>query len=295
MTCRPPALEPGDKVRVVAPAGPVDERDFAAGLESLAERYLVVPGSNVRRRRGYLAGSDRERLADLNEALADPDARAVVCARGGVGCGRIVDGVDFAAVRSAPRWVVGSSDVTVLLLALWKKARLASIHGPMVSCLPRQPEDLSALTALLEGARFDVPHRLLPLVPGSCLGPMLGGNLTILAHLCGTLRPEDFAGAILFIEDVGERPYRIDRCLLQLRRAGVLARLGGVVVGEFSGCDPGADGTAVSDVLAEYVEPLGVPAAAGYPAAHGRRNLPFVHGATVRLDVSDERVLLAEP
>ncbi|HUT77457.1 MAG TPA: LD-carboxypeptidase [Polyangia bacterium] len=295
MTIRPPALAPGDRVRLVAPAGPVNERDFAAGLAVLGERYEAVPGSAVFARRGFLAGTDEERVRDLAEALADPAARAVIGARGGAGTGRIVDRVDLGGSARSPRWFVGSSDLTTLLLALWSRGRVLSIHGPMVATLSRQREDLAALTALLEGAPFLGPDDLTPLVAGCSEGPLLGGNLTILAHLCGPLDPSDFAGAILFLEDVGERPYRLDRCLLQLRRAGVLEHLAGVVLGEFTECDPGLDGTTAMEVLKEHLEPLGVPMAAGYPAAHGKRNLPFVHGALVRLSVGTDRVVLGEP
>ncbi len=294
MSIRPPALHPGDRVRLVAPAGPVNERDYTAGLGLLADRYEAVPGNAVLARRGFLAGPDRDRARDLAEALADPAARAVIGARGGVGAARIVDTTDLATSRRPPAWFVGSSDLTVLLLALWSRGRVLSIHGPMVSTLSRQPEDLLALVALLEGSSFAGPDDLAPLAPGSCEGPMVGGNLTILANLCGSLEPSDFHGAVLFLEDVGERPYRLDRCLWQLRRTGVLERLAGVVLGEFTECDTGLDGTGAADVLRENLEPLGVPVATGYPAAHGRRNLPFVHGARVRLEVGPDRVFLGE-
>jgi muramoyltetrapeptide carboxypeptidase len=282
-------------VRVVSPASPVHERDLAAGLRLLRERYRVETGRSVLSRRGFLAGADGERRRDLEEALADPEARAVFAARGGAGTARIVDDADLAAGRSAFPWVVGSSDVTVLLLHLWSRARILSIHGPMVGTLARHREDLNRLTALLEGAPFRGPDDLVPLVTGSCEGPLLGGNLTILAHLCGTLPPSEFEGAILFIEDVGERPYRLDRCLVQLRRAGVLERLAGLVLGEFTDCLPGLDGTSAEQVAAEHALSLGLPAASGYPAAHGSGNRPFVHGARVRLEVTPARVFLGEP
>jgi muramoyltetrapeptide carboxypeptidase len=295
MSIRPPALRPGDRVRVVAPAGPVNERDFAAGLAAIGERYEVVPGSAVLARQGFLAGTDDQRAQDLAAALADPATRAVIAARGGAGTARVIDRIDLRDSARSPRWFVGSSDLTTLLLALWSRARLLSIHGPMVATLSRQREDLSALTALLEGAPFLGPDDLTPLVAGCCEGPLLGGNLTILAHLCGTLDPSDFDGAVLFLEDVGERPYRLDRCLWQLRRTGMLEVLAGVVLGEFTECEPGLDGTIAMEVLKENLAPLGVPVAAGYPAAHGGRNLPFVHGARVRLSVGAERVALGEP
>jgi len=284
---RPPAVAPGGRIRVVAPAGRVDPASLAAGLAEIPEGYEVSFGAHVRDVRGYLAGEDEARLLDLQEALDDPQAAAVVAARGGSGTTRILDRLRLEGLAARPKWIVGSSDLTALLVRLWSEMGLASIHGPMVAFLGAVPRfDRDALFDLLEGVRWRAPGGLRALSAGRARGPLVGGNLTVLAHLAGAVPAGYAEGSILFLEDVNERPYRVDRCLVQLLRAGVLERAEGFVLGGFSGCEPGPDGTTVDEVLAEHLEPLGVPVVAGYPAAHGGRNHPFVHGGEVEISSS---------
>jgi muramoyltetrapeptide carboxypeptidase len=290
----PPPLATGDRVRVVAPAGPVPEADLSAGLEVLGQRYEVAhePGSIAAS--GFLAGGDERRAGELQSALDDPDCGAVFAARGGYGVTRIIDRLRLGGLADRPRWIVGSSDLTALLLQLWSELGLCAIHGPMVAWFgSSDPGDLRALYDLLEGRPWTAPAELEPLIDGRARGPLIGGNLTILAHLCGAMDPSCAEGAVLFVEDVGEQPYRIDRCLLQLERAGVLARVTGCLVGQFTACDPDRYRVTAAEVLLDRLGRLGVPVAAGYPAAHGGRNLPFVHGGEVDLDVCEGAASLA--
>ena len=280
---RPPPVGRNDRVRVVAPAGAVRSERLDAGVELLGRRLRLVVPPGVRARHGYLAGDDAHRLGAIDAAFADSGCRAVIAARGGFGTTRILDRIDLARLERDPIWVVGSSDLTALLLRLYAELGLASIHGPMVAGLDRQRRDLEALAALLAGERLP-PEALTGLAPGVAEGPLLGGNLTILAHLCGALDPAVYEGAVLFFEEVGERPFRVDRCLTQLWRTGVLERVAGVVVGDLTGCEAAA-GPSAREVVGEHLAGLGCPVAEGYPAAHGDRNLPFVHGAAVRLEV----------
>lgn len=284
----PPPLATGDRVRVVAPAGPVPEADLLAGVAVLEQRYEVVAEPGLTATSGFLAGGDERRAGELQQAIDDSACRAILAARGGYGVTRILDRLRLGGLGDRPRWVVGSSDLTALLLQLWARLGLCAIHGPMVAWFgSSDPVDLRALHDLLEGRPWTPPERLEPVIDGRARGPLLGGNLTILAHLCGALDATCVEGAILFLEDVGEQPYRVDRCLVQLERAGVLGRVAGCLIGEFTGCEPGRYAVTAAEVLLDRLGRLGIPVAAGYPAAHGGRNLPFVHGGEVELDVDE--------
>lgn len=288
---RPPALRPGDVVRIVAPSGPVFADAFHAGLAVLGSRYDVrYDPSILQLPHGYLAAPDDERLAALIAAIMDRDARAVFMGRGGYGLLRIAAQLDRGLLRENPKPVVGFSDGTVLA-AVTAVAGIASIHGPVVSQLARLPEeDHAALFALLESTE---PRLLLDglqvLRAGSASGPLLGGNLEVFSRLLGTPLLPDLQGAILFLEDVGERPYRIDRLLTHLELAGVFSAVAGVVVGEFIGCDEPAGSRVASprvmDVVRERLSRFSVPVALGAPVGHGHRNVALPYGVRARLDV----------
>jgi muramoyltetrapeptide carboxypeptidase len=290
---RPAPLQCGDLACVTAPAGPVPADLLRSGLDRLASRYTVCCDDRLTDRNGYLAGVDSVRLSGLQEALDHVDAAAVISTRGGYGTTRILDSLDLTSLSANPKWIVGSSDLTALLLRLWTDLRMLSIHGPMVARFAAtEDNDVDDLFRLLEGGAWSAPDGLEPICYGAATGPLIGGNLTMLAHLCGAVDPVFAGGAILFIEDVGEKPYRIDRCLVQLRRSGILPRLVGVLLGEFTDCEPGDDGVTVKDVLKEHLTPLRIPVAGLYPAAHGGRNAPFIHGGTVVMEVDSTVVRL---
>jgi len=227
-------------------------------------------------RTGYLAGNDDRREQELARALSDPACRAVFCARGGYGLLRILD--RLGALGDKP--VVGFSDVTALHAWLYGRG-LASVHGPNVGGLGQFARD-AALFSLLEDTAPPPPLAgLRPIARGEAQGRLVGGNLSLLSHLCGTPYMPDLKGAVLLIEDCNEQPYRIDRMLTQLRLAGVLARLCGVACGEFTDC---GDADAV---LAERLGDLGIPVVAGLPVGHGERNQALPHGTRVRLSADD--------
>lgn len=291
---RPPPLRPGDVVRVIAPGSPFDEAAFQAGLAVLERRLGLRPRfrEDLSARAGYLAGDDARRLEEWREAVADPEARAIFCARGGYGAMRLLPALDPAPLLAAPRLLVGFSDVTALH-ALLNRAGLATVHGPVVTQLGRAPADaVDHLEALLLGrapraGAWEAPAPgagltgLATITPGRVSGPLLGGSLTLLAHLCGTPFLPPLEGAILAIEDVGERPYRLDRYLTQLRLTGALDGLGGVAVGQLSGCD-GGDGSA-AEAVRGLVRALGVPAVEGFPFGHEDRNLALPLGPRATL------------
>jgi muramoyltetrapeptide carboxypeptidase len=295
MTCVfPKALKPGDRIRIVAPSGPIDPDSTKEGIARLKKRFEPVWSRESLARQGYLAGADERRRAELQAALDDDECRAVIAARGGFGVTRILDSLRFDALEKRPKWIVGSSDLTAVLAQAWAEIGLVSIHGPMLSGLGiAHEQDISALFDLLEGRPWVAPAGLRTLFPGKAVGPLIGGNLTILAHLAGAA-PAGFAdGALLFLEDVDERPYRLDRCLVQLARSGILDGVAGIVMGEFFNCCPGPDGVTARAAIEANLAPLGIPVVAGYPAAHGDRNYPFIHGAEVTLDASAEAASLA--
>lgn len=288
---RPARIRAGDTVGVVAPAGVVDAERLQRGVCILEGWGLTVAiGDAVLAGRAYLAGPDELRLRDLQRAIDAPGIRAVFAARGGYGCQRIVPRLDLDPLRRSAKPVVGFSDVTALLTAV-VEAGVAAFHGPMVaSDLPDlAPESLEHLHRLLTdpGYRFtaDVP---VAVRPGRARGRLAGGCLSVLATLLGTPWAPDTAGSILFLEDVREPPYRLDRLLTQLRQAGVLDRLEGLVFGPMASCD-GANGSCALDVVRELLAdapyPVGFGLAAGHAAAGAAvRNLALPLGTEVELD-----------
>jgi len=288
---RAPRLQPGDPIRVIAPSGPVPREAFAAGLEVLRARYDVRHDDGVFAREGYLAGPDERRRAELASALAEPDTRAIVMARGGYGLLRLLPFIDAAALAARPRPIVGFSDGTALL-ALAARAGVASIHGPVVTQLGNlgAPDQ----RALFERLETPGPAPLLDgldgLIPGRVRGPLLGGNLEMFSRLVGTPYLPDVTGAILFFEDLGERPYRVDRLLAHLDLAGLFGAASGVVVGDFSGCrepEPTrADSPTAEDVLADRLGRLPIPVALGGAFGHGTRNRALPYGTLCELDTA---------
>jgi muramoyltetrapeptide carboxypeptidase len=282
-------------VRVVSPSGPVDPGPLARGVTLLTGWGLRVEvATHALDRNGYLAGSDADRLADLNAALTDPRVRAVVCSRGGYGVQRIVDGLNLAAARADPKIIVGFSDITALQLALWRGAGLPTLHGPGVAWGDeRTPaESAESLRAAVTSTapvvlKSDPTDSTAAVRFGSQVasGVLLGGNLSLLAASMGTPDQPDLRGAVLLLEEVGEAPYRVDRMLTQLQRAGSLDGLAGIAVGQFTRC--GGEGAPVSavDVLCERLGALGVPVLGGLPIGHGLRQLTVPLGTLAALDV----------
>lgn len=296
----PNVLRPGDAVALVSPAGPV----AAAKVESAAE---VLKGWGLKPRvyphaldtHSFYAGTDEHRLADFNAALADPEIRAVFCNRGGYGAQRIVQHLDFDAVRRDPKLVVGFSDITAIHAALWEHARLVTVHGPVASQLERGGVFVSGLqhvTMSTEPVRltadpaeptFNVRTR------GAVHGTLLGGNLAILSSSLGTCYMPDLAGAILLIEDVGEAPYRVDRMLTHLLNSGALDRLAGVAVGQFSGANGSTGSITSSDVLMERLADLGIPMLGGLSIGHDAINYAVPLGAQATLDADAGTLIVA--
>jgi len=310
---RPPKLTSGNRIGLVAPAGPLLERDDLTRARELCSAlgYQPVLGTNAYSRSGYFAGTDDQRLADLNAALQDPAIDAIWCIRGGYGSIRLLDQVDYAAMASRPKVLIGFSDVTTLLNAVTRLTGVATFHGPMaragMPAFSRMHFERVLTGAKAPGRLGRLPqhpdvlvpqdNRIVTLCGGVAEGPLAGGNLSLLQCLIGTPYFPELAGAILFLEDVGEDLYRVDRMLAHLRLIGALRRLSGVLVGRFTDlCRSGGDGAlGFDEVLANYFQPLGIPVAYGFPIGHIDAQWTLPLGVRARLDADHGEVELLEP
>jgi len=296
----PPPLKPGDCVGVAAPAGPVRQPGLDRGLELLKHNgFEVVTGASLRRRTAYLAGTDAERLDDLNRFLRDPAVRAIWFARGGYGSARIVEGADLKLLRTDPKTLIGYSDITVLHAAAWRAARLSTIHGPLVGELA-DPEayDAPSLWRSLEGGDLSLDQPLGVATVwrhGAGEGPLLGGCLSVLLSLLGTPYALKTAGSLLFLEDVNESPYRIDRMMGQLRMAGAFAGLRGMIVARLIGCNAREpeDDVALRDILARHLEGTDYPVVLDFPAGHAPGKITLPLGRRASLDTRAGRLSIA--
>jgi muramoyltetrapeptide carboxypeptidase len=284
----PPRLQPGDLVAIAAPGSAFDRAAFASGTEFIAAQgYRVTWRAGITSRAGYFAGDDKRRAEELNSWLRDPEVKAILFARGGYGTSRIFDRLDFAALRRCPKAIAGFSDLTVLLLAATQLAGIAAFHGPMVANAGKGTDaqrDMARLLALLAGKAGPRAHRgLRALRPGRARAAVTGGNLSLLAHSIGTSFEIATRGRILFVEEIGEAPYRIDRMVRQLQLAGVFRGVAGVVLGHFSGIKPG-ERRAVAGLFLEALGRRRVPVVSGFRAGHDSPNRAFPLGVTAALE-----------
>lgn len=298
-------LRKGALVGVVAPAGPVDAAVLPA-VEALYARHgwraRLYPSCRARHPvLPYLAGDDAQRLADLHAALADHEVAAIHALRGGYGAMRLLPGIDTALLRAKPKLLMGYSDITALH-ALWAAEGLPSLHAPMPASdlvRPGREDDEAALVALLEGGlpagRVLAPELEPgePVHPGVAEGVLIGGNLSLVAALCGTPWAWNPHRAILFLEDVSESLYRVDRYLTQLQLAGVLHAVAGIVLGSFTESE--APEALLRERLLPLCRELGKPLLGGWPTGHGTPNRPLPLGLRVRLDAGAGTLTLLEP
>lgn len=302
---RAPRLRLGDTVGLIAPASTEDPAAIAFAQSNIRGMGLVPQlGRHVGDRFGYLAGTDADRAADINAMFADPAIGAIFAVRGGWGTARLLPLLDWDVIRAHPKLVIGSSDITTLHLAIAARAGFPTIHAPNASSRWQAISwdslwrlAFTGETPLLGGDGPPAP-RPTTLHPGVARGRLLGGNLTILSTLMGTRCLPRFDGAILFLEDVEEAEYRIDRMLNQLALAGVLGRLAGVIFGQCTRCHndvPDYAGFSVPDVLGQYLAGLGVPAIAGANIGHIGNQISLPFGAEVELDAGAGTIRLLAP
>jgi muramoyltetrapeptide carboxypeptidase len=309
---KPPRLKPGDTVGLVIPSSAEwDPVNVDILLESLSVLGLKGRlGRHVFDRRGYFAGRDEDRADDLNAMFADPAVSAIHCVRGGWGAARLLPRLDWATIAEHPKILVGYSDITALLLSLHAKTGLVTFHGPNgasvwntfnVDWMKRVLWNAEAVTFTNAKEADDtlvaVKNRTRTITPGLARGRLIGGNLTVFTSIVGSPYLPDFSGAILFLEDIQEAPYRIDRMFTQLKLAGILDQVKGVVWGTCTRCDPG-EGFAsltIPDVLDDHVRPLGVPAFYGAMIGHVERQFTLPVGVEVEMDADAGTIRMLEP
>lgn len=294
MVQKAPSLISPAKVGIIAPAsGPRDDHRFEDGLDGLRSVGLTP----VMKRPsfdhvGYLAGTDEERLAEFNGFLTDAEVETLICVRGGYGVLRILDQIDFETARQHPKLLVGYSDITALQLALYKHAGWVSISGPMVAVEWHDPAGLACSSFLtLAGPEphpgpLDPHSPLTTFVPGLAEGVLLGGNLSLITRLIGTPHLPDLSGAILFLEEVGESPYRVDGLLAHLQLAGILDSLAGVVLGGFTEAEtePGKPTLTMEQVFDDYFGDLGIPVCTDLRYGHFHEKVAVPIGVQCRLE-----------
>jgi len=280
---RPPALRPGATIGVVAPAGPVDEealRRGAAALETAGFRVRLA--DSVLARHGYLAGSDAQRLSDWHAMVEAADVDAIFAARGGYGSGRLLPQLDAGLLRRHPKPVVGHSDLTFVLNDMLQRAGVVTFHGPMVSWFAERPASTAALLALLAGEGPPTLAAEDVWVEGEAEGILAGGCLSLVAAMVGTPYAVETRGRLLFLEDVNEKPYRVDRMLTQLRQSGAFDGIAALLFGEMTNCFEGEE-VCLRDIALDLCGDLGVPIVAGIPSGHGRGLVTLPLGARAHL------------
>lgn len=298
----PPYLKRGDCIGVVAPAGYMPFEKMQTCVETLESwGFSVILGNTTQQpSENYFSGIDDERLQDLQQLMDNDDVKAILCARGGYGTSRIIDRIDFKNFLKSPKWIIGFSDITVLHSHIFSNYKIASLHAPMAAAFNNgefHNPFVQSLKGALEGglAEYEsAPHELNRL--GSVSGRLVGGNLTLLAHLIGTGSEMSFKNKILFIEDIGEYLYAVDRMLLQLRRHGVLKKLAGLVVGGFTELKDTERpfGCSVHQLIYDHVKDYSYPVCFDFPVSHSRENYALKIGATYKLTVQKSGVVLHE-
>jgi muramoyltetrapeptide carboxypeptidase len=311
-TLLPKAINKGDTLGLISPsAASADRMQFTFAKEALeALGFKVKLGENLQNRRGHLAGTDEERAKDLNDMFADQNVKGVICIRGGSGAARILPLIDYELIKQNPKPLLGYSDITALHCAIQVQTGLITFHGPngsgsWNSFNVKQFEqiffDKTKVTYKNEQPKGDdlviKANRIQTLKSGTAEGKILGGNLTVLTSLSGTPYYPNFTDSILFIEDIGEDPYKIDRMMSTLRLNGTLGKIKGFIFGQCSDCEPGGGygSLSVDQVMDDYILPLDIPAYTGAMIGHISKQFIIPVGAKVKMDASAGTFQLVDP
>jgi muramoyltetrapeptide carboxypeptidase len=293
---KPPRLKHGQEIGIIAPAGPVTQSEIQPGIDLLESfGYKVIPSPHLYHREGYVAGDDDTRLGDLHSMFHNKNIKAILCARGGYGTLRLLDKINFDLIRLNPKMILGYSDITTILWAIYKKTGLVTFHGPVVKDLAKKGSrdwesffDLVSSDKLL---KLNLTEGL-ALIPGQARGTLLGGNLSLICHLIGTHFMPSLKGAILFIEEKEEPLYRIDRMLTHLRLSGLLENLAGLIAGSFEGC---GNTSSINQLLLDTLSHVDIPVVSGLPVGHGLENFPLPLGVMAALDTEQMTLSITEP
>lgn len=311
----PPRLKAGDTIGIVSPAGAIYEsQSYEIAVESMQALGLKVKlGEHVKARYGHLAGTDEQRAQELNDMFRDPDVDAIICLRGGSGAARLLNLLDYDAIKKNPKVFIGYSDITALHLAIHQKTGLVTFHGPLATSTWNSfaVEHLKKLLFEAEAVQYSNPsekgglltqtkNRTRTITPGTATGELLGGNLSVLTGLMGTpFFPSDWTGKILYLEDVGEQIYAVDRMLSQLHLGGVLEQVRGVIFGKCTDCEPGGAGgygsLTLEEVLDHYFKPLEIPAFEGAMIGHISDNATIPNGISAEMNSEKGTFKLLNP
>ena len=307
---KPARLRPGATVALIAPCSAPSAEKLAKGIANMAQLgFKIVEGKSLRAQNGYLAGTDAERLADLHWAFQTPEIEAVWCIRGGYGASRLLPDIDYDMIRQHPKPLIGYSDVTALHIAIHQRTGLVTFHGPVAAA--DYPEDTLQYfrSVVMEGKSphaITVPdaeiiqesavYQPFIITPGEARGSLTGGNLALLSALAGTEFAPEFKNRIVFIEDVGEQPYRLDRMLTQLLQATDLREAAGIALGVFNDCLPKSDTPSLSlpDALRDRLGNLGIPVVYGLPFGHITHQATLPYGIKAKLDATAGRLEILE-
>ncbi len=292
----PPFLQSGHQIRIVSPSGAIDPAFIDEAKKVLTSWGLnATEGDFARNEYGRFGGTKEQRIADLQTALDDTNVKAILCSRGGYGVAQLIDKLNFTKFKANPKWLIGFSDITILHNAI-SNIGVASIHGIMAKHLTELPAN-SEQVLLMKNILFgQLPHYQLPAHKlnrtGNAAGKLIGGNLSVLVGMIGTPFDLPYEGNILFLEDIAEKPYHIDRMMQQLRLCGALSKITGLIVGQFSDCDedPLMKQT-IAEIIFEAVKEYNYPVCFNFPAGHVDYNLPLVMGAEVRVEMMEETIV----
>jgi muramoyltetrapeptide carboxypeptidase len=298
----PPCLNPGDTIALVCPGGFMPAEKAQICIDTLRDwGYQVKTGVTLGgNSQNYFSGDDQERLDDLQHALDDPEVKAILCGRGGYGTGRIIDRIDFSGFKKNPKWIIGFSDITVLHAHIYTNFKIATLHAPMAGAFNEGgagSEFVQSLRYALAGEKIRVqyPSHILNR-KGEAIGELVGGNLSLLAHLVGSPSDIKTKGRILFLEDLGEYLYNIDRMFYQLRRSGKLDRLAGLIIGGFTEMKDTERpfGATAYEIIRDVVSDYDYPVCFGFPVSHGRENYALKYGVGHKLKVGRNKMVLEE-
>lgn len=297
----PAYLKKGDTIGIVCPSGYMPAEKAETCIQVLKDwGYQVKVGNTLGNQFHYFSGTDEERLTDLQQMLDDKEVKAILCGRGGYGMSRIIDQLDFRQFKKHPKWIIGFSDITVLHAHLYAQFKTASLHSPMAAAFNDGEfanEYIQSLKKALKGGLMSYRCNVHPFNQnGIAVGELVGGNLSLVAHLIGTSSAFSTKGKILFLEDVGEYIYNIDRMLIQLDRSGVLSKLAGLIIGGFTEMKDTVTpfGTSVSEVIRERLSKYNYPICFDFPVSHAKENFALKVGVKHELSVAKSSVRLKE-
>lgn len=297
----PPYLQKGDTIAIVCPSGYMPAEKAQKCIETLKEwGFNVQVGKTLGNQHHYFSGNDEERLQDLQTALDDKNVQAVLCGRGGYGLSRIIDKIDFKKFKKHPKWVIGFSDITLLHAHIYNKYKTATLHSPMAAAFNDGEHDKKYVLSLkqaLFGEKAEYSCKSYPLnKTGTATGKLVGGNLAMIAHTCGTKDQYKTKNKILFIEDVGEYLYTVDRMFIQLKRSGMLENLAGLVIGGFTDMKDTVIpfGDTIENILYNHIKEYNYPVCFHFPVSHGKENYALKIGMEYELDVNTKTVSLKE-